>query len=50
VVIPKDIEERALQTAFSIEEAADNIMEATKKGQRLDEARKTYGYHKLQSR
>ncbi len=50
VVVPKEREEEVLAVAQSISEAEHNLLSETLKGTRLDEARKKYGYHQLQSR
>ncbi len=50
VVIPQEFEEKVLATAIEIEAAEDKIREATEKGMRLDEARKLYKYHNLQTK
>ncbi|MFB5189438.1 RraA family protein [Alicyclobacillus fastidiosus] len=50
VVIPKEHEERVLEIALEIEEAEDQIRSAIKNGMRLDEARKAFKYHSLQSK
>lgn len=50
IVIPKEIEERILQIALDIERAEDQIRSAIANGMRLDEARKTFKYHSLQTK
>lgn len=50
VAIPDEVAEKVLETAKAIENAENRIREATEKGQRLDEARAAFGYHKLQSK
>lgn len=50
VVVPKEFEEKVLATALEIEAAEDQIRAATEKGMRLDEARKQFHYHSLQTR
>lgn len=50
VVVPKEKEEEVLSVAQSISEAEANLLGEAMKGTRLDEARKKYGYHNLQSR
>ncbi len=50
VVVPKDKEEEILSVAKSISEAEANLLGEAMKGTRLDDARKKYGYHNLQSR
>lgn len=50
VAIPKEMEEKVLAIALEIEEAEDKIREATEKGMRLDEARKMFKYHNLQTK
>lgn len=50
VVIPKEHEERVLETAEAIERAEDAIRNAVRGGMRLDEARKQFKYHQLQTR
>jgi len=50
VVIPKEFEEKVLATALEIEAAEDKIREAVDKGMRLDEARKHFKYHSLQTK
>jgi len=50
VVIPKEFEEKVLAIAVEIESTEDKIREATEKGMRLDDARKLFKYHSLQTK
>ncbi len=50
IVIPKEHEDRVLDTAEAIEAAEDQIRSAVRSGMRLDEARKQFKYHQLQTR
>lgn len=50
VVIPAEYEERVLEISLEIEEAESQIRTAIKSGMRLDEARKTFKYHSLQTK
>jgi 4-hydroxy-4-methyl-2-oxoglutarate aldolase len=50
VVIPKEHEDRVLAAAEEIEEAENAIRKAVRSGMRLDEARKQFKYHTLQTR
>lgn len=50
VVIPKEHEARVLDTAEAIEKAENAIREAVRGGMRLDEARRQFRYHQLQTR
>ena len=50
VVIPKDHEDKVLAAAEEIEAAENNIRRAVRGGMRLDEARKQFKYHSLQTR
>lgn len=50
VVIPKEHEARVLDTAEAVEKAENAIREAVRGGMRLDEARKQFSYHQLQTR
>lgn len=50
VVIPGTLEEEVLTAAEHIEAAESRIREAVRSGTRLDEARKQFKYHQLQSR
>jgi regulator of RNase E activity RraA len=50
VVIPKQHEDPVLDTAEVIEAAETRIREAVRGGMRLDEARKQFKYHQLQTR
>ena len=50
VVIPKEHEATVLDTAEAIEHAENAIRKAVRGGMRLDEARKQFRYHQLQTR
>ncbi|GAB7546031.1 RraA family protein [Cupriavidus sp. CuC1] len=50
VVIPKEHEARVLDTAEAVERAENAIREAVRGGMRLDEARRQFRYHQLQTR
>ncbi len=50
VAIPKAYEDEVLSIAEEIDATEDRIREAVKTGKRLDEARKDFGYHALQTR
>lgn len=50
VVIPKEHEVAVLDAAENIHMAESSIREAVRNGMRLDEARKKYKYHQLQTR
>lgn len=50
VVIPKEHEDRVLDVAEEIEAAENKIRETARTGVRLDEARKQFKYHQLQTR
>jgi 4-hydroxy-4-methyl-2-oxoglutarate aldolase len=50
VVIPKEHEDRVLEVAEEIEAAENKIRETARTGVRLDEARKQFKYHQLQTR
>jgi 4-hydroxy-4-methyl-2-oxoglutarate aldolase len=50
VVIPKEHEDEVLAAAEEIEGAENNIRKAVRGGMRLDEARKQFKYHTLQTR
>jgi regulator of RNase E activity RraA len=50
VVLPKEHEDAVLDAAEEIAAAEDAIREACRDGLRLDEARKQFKYHSLQSR
>jgi regulator of RNase E activity RraA len=50
VVVPQTREAEVLARANAIEEAESRIREAVNEGMRLDEARRKFGYFKLQSR
>jgi regulator of RNase E activity RraA len=50
VVIPKQHEDQVLDTAEVIEGAESRIREAVRGGMRLDEARRQFKYHQLQTR
>jgi 4-hydroxy-4-methyl-2-oxoglutarate aldolase len=50
VVIPRAHEDAVLAAAEEIDAAEDRIREATRSGMRLDEARRLFRYHSLQTR
>lgn len=50
IVVPREHEERVLEVAAEIEAAEESIRQSIRGGMRLDEARRRYRYHKLQSR
>jgi len=50
VIIPKAHEDAVLDVADAIEAAENRIREAVRGGMRLDEARKHFKYHQLQTR
>jgi len=50
VVIPHAHEAAVLDTAEAIEKAENSIREAVRSGMRLDEARRSFRYHDLQSK
>lgn len=50
VSIPKEHEERVLAAAEEIDAAENAIRKAVASGMRLDEARKQFKYHQLQTR
>ncbi len=50
VVIPREHEMRVLDTAEAVEQAENAIRNAVRGGMRLDEARKQFKYHQLQTR
>jgi regulator of RNase E activity RraA len=50
VVLPREHEERILDAAEAIHHAEESIREAVRGGMRLDEARKQFRYHQLQTR
>ena len=50
IVIPREHEHQVLDTAEAIEAAEDRIREAVRGGMRLDEARRQFKYHQLQTR
>ena len=50
VVIPREHESRVLETAEEIATAEEHIRETTRGGLRLDEARRQFRYHQLQTR
>jgi 4-hydroxy-4-methyl-2-oxoglutarate aldolase len=50
LVIPRAHEENVLNAAEQIQAAEDRIREAVRSGMRLDEARRQFKYHNLQSR
>lgn len=49
VVIPKEHEEKVLAAAEAVEVAENAIREAVRSGMRLDDARKQFRYHQLQT-
>lgn len=49
VVIPREHEARVLDTAETIEAAEESIRRAVRGGMRLDEARRQFRYHQLQT-
>ncbi len=49
VVIPRDHEDSVLATAEEIHEAEERIREGIRKGKRLDEVRREFQYHSLQT-
>ena len=49
VVIPREHEDRVLDTAQAIEVAETRIREAVRGGMRLDQARREFRYHQLQT-
>lgn len=50
VVLPREHEEQILDAAEAIHQAEESIREAVRGGTRLDEARKQFRYHQLQTR
>jgi regulator of RNase E activity RraA len=50
IVIPREQESEVLEAAKQIEEAEDRIRQEIMGGTRLDEARKKFRYHQLQTR
>jgi regulator of RNase E activity RraA len=50
IVIPRALEDKVLDTAEAVEAAENAIREAVRGGMRLDEARKQFKYHQLQTR
>ena len=50
IVIPKQHEDRVLAVAAEIEVAENQIRQAVRGGMRLDEARRQFSYHRLQTR
>jgi len=50
IVIPKEHEDKLLDTAEAVEHAENAIREAVRGGMRLDEARRQFRYHQLQTR
>jgi len=50
VVVPRQHEAEVLATAEGIAEAEDAIRKSVREGMRLDEARKRFGYHQLQTK
>jgi regulator of RNase E activity RraA len=50
IVIPKEWETQTLDAADEIGLAEENIRNAVRGGMRLDEARKQFRYHRLQTR
>lgn len=50
VVIPRSLEDQVLDTAEAVEQAENAIREAVRGGMRLDEARRQFRYHQLQTR
>ena len=50
IVIPKEHEEKVLDVAESVDAAESEIRVAVRAGMRLDEARKKFKYHQLQTR
>lgn len=49
VVVPQELAPKVLEAALEIEEAESSIVEAIRGGLSLGEARKKFGYHKLQA-
>jgi regulator of RNase E activity RraA len=50
LVVPRVRESEVLDTARQVEEAEQAIERETARGTRLDEARRTFRYHQLQTR
>jgi regulator of RNase E activity RraA len=50
IAIPREHEDAVLDAAEAIQHAEDAIREACRGGMRLDEARKQFNYHQLQTR
>jgi 4-hydroxy-4-methyl-2-oxoglutarate aldolase len=50
VVLPKAHEDRVLEAAEEIHATEERIRAAVREGMRLDEARRAFGYHSLQTR
>jgi len=50
IVIPKAHEDKVLEAAEAIDAAERHIREAVRGGMRLDEARRQFKYHQLQTR
>ena len=50
VVVPQEMAPKVLETARSIEEAENFIVEAVRSGLSLKEAREKFGYHTLQTK
>lgn len=50
IVIPREHEETVLAVAAEIDGAEEHIRAATRAGERLDEARRRFRYHQLQTR
>ncbi|AOY96317.1 diguanylate cyclase [Cupriavidus sp. USMAA2-4] len=50
VVIPREHEAAVLDTAEAVERAEESIREAVRGGMRLDEARRQFRYHQLQTK
>lgn len=49
VVVPQELAPRVLEAALAIERAESSILEAIRSGLSVGEARKKFGYHKLQA-
>ena len=49
VVVPQELAPKVLEAALEIEEAESSIVEAIRSGLSIGEARKKFGYHKLQA-
>jgi len=50
IVIPRDFEDKVLVAAEQIQDAEDAIRASVRAGMSLRDARKTHGYHQLQTR